>query len=192
MSTAADPEPVVLGGRIAFGVGQCAEQYPLQPELFAMLHLGDCVIDIGDRDDPHADQPVGCHRAIFLGEPVVVAADHRLVDLVMADVAPEDRPRDHRRKQDLAHPCRRGPAPRRAARGEPVPAASATLRPKGCQVPSARPARRSRKFASKQRLAFDHQRVAAIRQMHRMRSAVAMFLRHPVYPPLRRHFEVPV
>ena len=32
--------------------------------------------------------------------------------------------------------------------GEPVPAASATLRPKGCQVPSARPARRSRKLAS--------------------------------------------
>src|SRR6516162_1228804 len=31
---------------------------------------------------------------------------------------------------------------------EPVPAASATLRPKGCHVPSARPARRSRKFAS--------------------------------------------
>src|SRR5205814_9832305 len=31
---------------------------------------------------------------------------------------------------------------------EPVPAASATLRPKGCQVPSARPARRSRKLAS--------------------------------------------
>src|SRR3954468_8396486 len=32
--------------------------------------------------------------------------------------------------------------------GPPVPAASATLRPKGCQVPSARPARRSRKLAS--------------------------------------------
>src|SRR6185437_11789269 len=32
--------------------------------------------------------------------------------------------------------------------GLPVPAASATLRPKGCQVPAARPARRSRKFAS--------------------------------------------
>src|SRR5690349_16623898 len=32
--------------------------------------------------------------------------------------------------------------------GEPVPAASATLRPKGCQVPSARPARKSRKLAS--------------------------------------------
>src|SRR5439155_2659088 len=32
---------------------------------------------------------------------------------------------------------------------EPVPAASATLRPKGCQVPSARPARRSRKLASR-------------------------------------------
>src|SRR5712692_10342909 len=31
---------------------------------------------------------------------------------------------------------------------EPVPAASATLRPKGCQVPSDRPARRSRKLAS--------------------------------------------
>src|SRR5271169_6134378 len=32
--------------------------------------------------------------------------------------------------------------------GEPVPAASATLRPKGCHVPSARPARKSRKLAS--------------------------------------------
>ena len=76
--------------------------------------------------------------------------------------------------------------------GEPVPAASATLRPKGCQVPSARPARRSRKFASKQRLALDHQGVAAIGQMDGMRGAVAVFLRHPMHPPLGRHFEMPV
>src|SRR5712692_8357313 len=33
--------------------------------------------------------------------------------------------------------------------GPPVPAASATLRPNGCQVPAALPARRSRKLASK-------------------------------------------
>ena len=66
-----------------------------------MRHLGDRVLDIGDRHDAHADQPVGGDRAIFLGEPVVVAADHGLVDLVMADVAPEDGPRDHRREQDF-------------------------------------------------------------------------------------------
>src|SRR5580704_14271059 len=33
--------------------------------------------------------------------------------------------------------------------GPPVPAASATLSPKGCQVPAARPARKSRKLASR-------------------------------------------
>ena len=66
-----------------------------------MLHLGDRVIDIGDRDDPHADQPIRRDGAVFLAEPVVVAADHGLVDLVMRDVAPEHRPRDHRREQDL-------------------------------------------------------------------------------------------
>ena len=66
-----------------------------------MLHLGDRVVDIGDRNDPHADETVGRHGAVFFGEPVVVAADHRLVDLVMRDVAPEDGARDHRREQDL-------------------------------------------------------------------------------------------
>ena len=112
-----------------------------------MLHLGDRVVDIGDRDDPHADQAVGRDRAIFLAEPVVVAADDRLVDLVMRDVAPEDRPRDHRREQDLGvHAVLVLLAD--ALLGPPVPAASATLRPNGCQVPSARPARRSRKLAS--------------------------------------------
>jgi hypothetical protein len=92
------PELVVLRRRIAFGIGQCAQQDALQAELLAMLHLGDRIVDIGDRDDPHADQAVGRHGAIFLGEPIIVAADHRFVDLVMRDISPEDGASDHRRK----------------------------------------------------------------------------------------------
>ena len=95
------PELVVLGGRIALGAGEGTHQDAFEAELLAMRHLGDRVVDIGDRDDAHADQAVGRDSAIFLGEPVVVAADHRLIDLVMADVAPEDGTRDHRREQHL-------------------------------------------------------------------------------------------
>ena len=95
------PEFVVLWGGIALAARQRAEQHALQAELLAVLHLGDRVVDIGDRDDPHADQTVGRHGAVFFGEPVVVAANDSLVDLVMRDVAPEDGTRDHCREQDL-------------------------------------------------------------------------------------------
>src|SRR5207248_11179495 len=43
-----------------------------------------------------------------------------------------------------------------------------------------------------ERLALDHLRVAAIRQLDRARRAVAKFLRDPVRPALGRHFEMPV
>src|SRR5438045_3853042 len=43
-----------------------------------------------------------------------------------------------------------------------------------------------------ERLALDHLRVAAIRQVHRLRCAIAVFLRDPVRPALGRHFEMPV
>ena len=66
-----------------------------------MRHLGNGVVDIGNRHYPHANQTVGRDCAIFLGEPIVVAADHCPVDIVMADVAPKDRPRDHCREQDF-------------------------------------------------------------------------------------------
>ena len=156
-----------------------------------MLHLGDRVVDIGDRDHPHADQPVGRDRAIFLGEPVVVAADHRLVDLVMRDVAPEDGPGDHRCEQDLGvHAVLvllLDPLLGRAGAGgvgdpeaEGLPG---TLGAAGAQV---------EKIRLQQRLPFDHQRIAAIRQMDGVRRAVAVFLRHPMHPALRRHFEVPI
>ncbi len=156
-----------------------------------MRHLGDRVVDIGDRDDAHADQAVGRDRAIFLGEPVVVAADHRLVDLVMADVAPEHRPRDHRREQDLGvHAVavllldallgRAGAGGVGDLEAEGLPGA---LGPTGAQI---------EKIRLEQRLALDHQGVAAIGQMDGMRRAVAIFLRHPVHPPLGRHFEMPV
>src|SRR5262249_61346069 len=48
------------------------------------------------------------------------------------------------------------------------------------------------KIGFEERLALDHLRVAAIRQFERARRAVAEFLRHPMRPALRRHFEMPV
>src|SRR6202022_2480889 len=43
-----------------------------------------------------------------------------------------------------------------------------------------------------QRLPFDHQSIAAIREMNRVRRAVAVLLRHPVHPALGRNLEMPV
>src|SRR5262249_41120873 len=95
------PEFIVLGRWVAFTARQCAELDPFEAELLAMRHLGDRVLDTGDGHDTHAEQPVGSDGAIFLGEPVIVAADDRLIDLVMADVPPEPRPRTYCREQDF-------------------------------------------------------------------------------------------
>ncbi len=156
-----------------------------------MLHLGDRIIDIGDRDDPHADQTIGRDGAIFLAEPVVVAADHGLIDLVMRDVAPEHRPRDHRREQHLGvepvlvlladallGAAGAGRVGDLEAEGLPRPG-----RPAGAQV---------EKIGLQQRLALDHQRVTAVRQLYRMRRPLAVFLGHAMHPSLGRHFEMPV
>ena len=144
-----------------------------------MLHLGDRVVDIGDRDHPHADQPVGRDRAIFLAEPVVVAADHRLVDLVMRDVAPEHGARDHRREQHLGVHAVLVLLPD-ALLGAAGAGGVGDLEAEG--LPGARGAAGAQieEIGLQQRLALDHQRVAAIGQMHRVRRAVAVFLRDPV------------
>ena len=156
-----------------------------------MLHLGDRVVDIGDRDDPHADQTVGRDGAIFFGEPVVVAADHRLVDFVMRDVAPEDGPGDHRREQDLGvHAVL--VLLLDALLGRAGAGGVGDLEAKGLPGPLGAAGAQIEKIGLQQRLPFDHQRVAAIRQMDGVRRAVAVFFRHPVHPALRRHFEMPV
>ena len=156
-----------------------------------MLHLGDRVIDIGDRDDPHADQTVGRDGAIFLAEPVVVAADHGLVDLVMRDVAPEHRPRDHRREQDLgvdAVLVLLADALLRAAGAGRV----GDLEAEGLPCAGGAPGAQIEEIGLQQRLALDHQRVAAIGQFDRMRRPFAVFLGHAMHPALGRHFEMPV
>ena len=156
-----------------------------------MLHLGDRVIDIGDRDDTHANETVGRDGAILLGEPVVVAADHRLVDLVMGDIAPEDGAGDHRREQHLGvHAVLVLLADallRRAGAG-----GVGDLEAKGLPGPLGAAGAQVEEIGFQQRLTLDHQRVTAIRQMHGVRRAVAVFLRHPVHPALRRHLEMPV
>ncbi len=185
------PEAVVLGGRVALAVRQCAELDALQPQLLAMLHLGDRVLGVGDRHDAEADQPVGRDRAIFLGEPFVIGANHRLVGLVMADIAPEHRARDHRREQHFGvEPVlvlladalfgRAGAGGVGDLEAEGLPGA---LRPAGTQI---------EEIGFEQGLAFDQLGVAAIRQMHRARRPLAVLLGDAVDPALRRHFEVPI
>ena len=185
------PEPVVLRCRVAFAVGQAAEQDAFQAKLLAVLHLGDGVFDVGDRHDAHADQAVGGDRAIFLGEPVVVATDDGFVDLVMGDVAPENRAGDHGGEQDLGV--------------EPVLVllAHALLRTAGAGgvldldaegLPGARGVAGAEieEVGFQQRLALDHQRVAAVGQVDGVRGSVAVFRRDTVGPALGRDFQVPV
>ena len=156
-----------------------------------MLHLGDRVVDIGDRNDPHADEAVGRYGAIFLGEPVVVAADHCFVDFVMGDIAPEDGAGDHRREQDLGVHAVLVLLPD-ALLGRAGAGGVGDLEAKGLPGSLGAAGAQIEEIGLQQRLPLDHQRVAAIRQMNGVRRAVAVFLRHPMHPPLRRHFEMPV
>jgi hypothetical protein len=127
----------------------------------------------------------------FLAEPVVVAADHGLIDLVMRDVAPEHRSGDHRREQDLGIHAVLVLFPD-ALLGAAGAGGIGDLEAEGLPCPLGASRAQIKKVGLEQRLAFDHQSIAAVRQMHRMRGAVTVFLRYPVDPPLGRNFEVPV
>ena len=185
------PEPVILGSRIAHAIGQAAEQDALEAEPLAVLHLGDGVIDVADRHDTHADEPVRRDRTIFLGEPVVVAADHGSVDLVMGDISPEHRSGDHGGKQHFgihavlvlfAHALL-GPAGASGVgdlEAEGLPGAGCMS---GTQI---------KEIRLEQRLTFDHQRVTAVGQVNRMRRSVAIFRWHSMGPALRRYLEMSI
>jgi len=185
------PEPIVLRRGIAAAIGQTAEQDAFQTELLAMLHLGDGVLGVGDRHDAHADQAVGGNRTVFLGEPIVVAADHRFVDLVVGDVAPEHRAGDHRREQhlgvDTVLVLLLDPLFRATGAG-----GIGDLETKGLPGAFGAAGAQIEEIGFEQWLTLDHQGVPAIRQVHRVRGAVAVFFRDAMEPSLRRHFEVPV
>jgi len=185
------PEAIVFGGRITLAVRQGAELDALEPQLLAMLHLGDGILRVRDRHDTEPDQTVRSYGTILLGEPVVIGADHRLVRIVMADVAPEHRARDHRREQDfgvepvlvLLLDALLGGAGAGGVgdfQAERLPGA---LGAAGAQI---------EEIGLEERLTLDHLGVPAIRQMDRARRAVAVFLRDAMDPALGRHFEMPV
>ena len=57
-----------------------------------MLQLVHGIINVGDGNDTHANQSLGCVGTVFLGQPVVIRADDRFVCVVVSDAAPEARP----------------------------------------------------------------------------------------------------
>jgi hypothetical protein len=52
------PEPVVLRGRVRLAAREDAEVHAPQPELRAVVELGDGVVEAGPRDDAQTDETI--------------------------------------------------------------------------------------------------------------------------------------
>ena len=185
------PEAVVVGGGVALCAGQHTQHHTLQAQLGAVLHLGDCIIDVGPGDDTHADEPVRGHCAVLFAQPVVVPADDRLVHLVMADVPPQDRPRNHRCEEHLGIDAvdvllldallRRADARRpvdRYAEGLPL-----GLRPASPKV---------QEVGLLQGLAFHQDCIPTVGKLDCVGRPVPVLLGDAVHPSLRGHLQVSV
>ena len=109
----------------------------------------------------------------------------------MGDIAPEDGTRHHRREQNLGvHAVLVlffDPLLGRAGAG-----GVGDLEAEGLPGPFRAAGAQIEEIRLQQRLPFDHQRIAAIREMNRVRRAVAVFLRHPMHPPFGGNLEMPV
>ena len=86
------PKTIVLLGWIWIAGRKMVESHRLEADLRAMHQLANGVVDIRNRNDTDADQPLRGERAILLGEPIIVSAHYRFVRLVIADAAPKARP----------------------------------------------------------------------------------------------------
>src|SRR6516165_5028488 len=101
----------------------------------------------------------------------------------MADIAPENGARDHRREQHL------GVEPVLVLLLDPLLSRAGArgvrhLEPEGLPRSLGAAGTQIEKIRLQQPLSFDHLSVAAIRQMHGARGAVAVFFRYSVHPAL--------
>jgi hypothetical protein len=135
--------------------------------------------------------PIRGDGTVFLGEPVVVAADHGFVDDVMGDVAPEHGPRDHGGGQDLGVEAvlvlfayallgAAGAGGVFDFDAEGLPGAGGVAGPEVEEV------------GFEEGLALDHQGVAAVGEMDGVRGSVIVLGRDAMGPALGRDFEVTV
>ena len=86
------PESVVIAGWISVSRGKSIDGDRFESQISAMLQLVHGIINVGDGNDTHANQSLGCVGTVFLGQPVVIRADDRFVRVVISDAAPEARP----------------------------------------------------------------------------------------------------
>jgi hypothetical protein len=85
------PESIVASRGISVAGWKGIDGNGFEAQISAMVQLVYRVIDIGDGNDANTDQPVRSVRAVFLGEPIVVSADNRVVRVVVSNTAPEAR-----------------------------------------------------------------------------------------------------
>ena len=93
------PELVVFGGGITLAARITVEFDAFHAELGAVLHFLDRVVDAGGGQGAHANQTVGCRRAIFFAEKFVVGANAIAIEIVVLGL-PQDE--SDLRKQNLA------------------------------------------------------------------------------------------
>jgi hypothetical protein len=62
-----------------------------EPDLEAILHFSDGVVNSGIRNDSHGEEANPIVSAVFFGEPLVVGPDHRLVSFIIRNAMPINR-----------------------------------------------------------------------------------------------------
>ena len=186
------PELVVFRLREAGAVREHVERDALEPGVVRELHLGDRVVDVADRRDRVADEPVGRDRAVVVREPRVVGPQHRPVDLAVGD-ALEEAGREHGREEHLGVDAvlvllpepllGRARAVVRRAVGPVVRA--------GVEADRAAPG--DVLAVLEQRLALDEPALAALGQLDEAGRAVAPTSRgRSLHPGIGRRLDVPV
>jgi hypothetical protein len=82
------PEAIIFWQWETLSVRKLVKADALKARVGAILHFRNGIVHPGVGNHPHRDQSVGSIGAVFLGEPAIIGANHRLVRLIVDDTAP--------------------------------------------------------------------------------------------------------